>query len=967
MTINKVKLSKIFRLNVREIIFVFLAFALMVAAAFFSVGRIIQNRLLDRAKEMISTAEANVRAGLSEAETILLNTYHFVNDMLDNDASKQDILDYLIITTEWMRQRDQGLLGYYGIYGYIHGEFIDSMGLNPGIDYIPQSRPWYQTAIRSGFAIGYTTPYIDWRTGDTVVSAVRNIFDKDNRIVGILTSDIEISWLTKYVSYLAEDSGGYGLLINQNMTLIAHPDFEYVGYQLQDLGGSYDEITWILRSGGEVLARRIVDNNRNSNIVFFTRIFNGWYIGIVIPYHQFFRDLYTSALILIIFGFVLSVSLCYMLLRLSAAKMRADEENKSKSSFLASMSHEIRTPMNAITGMAELILRSELPDEARSYAQDIKQAGNNLISLINNILDISKIEAGKMEIIPADYLFSSLINDTVNIVNMRIGEKPIRFFTNIDCNIPNGLFGDESRLRQILLNLLSNAVKYTDEGYIGLYITIDRQDEKQVWLKFVITDTGKGIKPDDQVKLFNEFVQVDHIKNRGIEGTGLGLTITKKLCTAMGGDIAMESEYGKGSRFSVILPQGVMSNDPFAAVEKPDKKKVLIYEGREIYAKSIKWSLDNMGVFCAIVDNKNDFSEALHREKWFYIFSGYGLYDEIKQIMKDEIFCKENKPLLALMAEKGNEDFISNVRFLSLPVQSLSIANVLNGVADSKGFDESSGMVKYTYPGARLLIVDDLSTNLKVAEGLLMPYGAIIDTCLSGTAAIELVRKYNYDIIFMDHMMPDMDGIETVKIIRAWETGQMGFEISEGKRIPIIALTANAVAGMREMFLENGFNDFIAKPVDVSKLDEALNKWIPEEKRVKRNETANGNNGKKTPGQPEKKLIILADDDPAYLKQGINILSEKYRVATSPSAEKLFGILNAEKPSLILLDNSMSGINGFEITKKLKEKPETADIPVVFLAEDRDLQNISETEIYIFKPFDPSALITCVERTLQDK
>jgi len=811
-----------FRRNTVEIIFVFLAFALMAAAAYFSVGRIISNRLLDRAEEMINSAEANVRAGLSEAETILLNTYHIVNNMLEQNASKQEILDYLTTTTEWMRQRDNKLLGYYGIYGFIHGEFYDSMGLNPGSDYIPQSRPWYQTAIRSGTSVAYTTPYIDWRTGDTVVSAVRNLFDNYGRMIGILTIDVEISWLTEYVNSLAVASGGYGVLINQNMILTAHPDSSFIGLQLQEMGGEYDEIARILRTGGDVLAHRTKGNN--PAIVFFTRIFNGWYVGIVTPYHLFYKDLYTSALILIALGFVLSISLCYMLLRLSAAKMRADEESKSKSSFLASMSHEIRTPMNAITGMAELILRGELSHEARGYAQEIKHAGNNLISIINDILDISKIEAGKLEIVPVEYMFSSLINDTINIVRMRIGSKPIRFFTNIDCRIPAYLFGDEVRLRQMLLNLLSNAIKYTDKGHIGFYITVEKQSEKHLQLRFSVSDTGKGIKLDDQANLFNDFVRVDTTSNRSIEGTGLGLAITKRLCSAMGGDIFMESEYGSGSTFTMIIPQIIESPEPFAAVEEPKKKKVLVYERRVIYANSISWSLENMQVPYTMVTSRDEFAAALNREEWFYIFSGYGLYEEIKLVLEsDQLKTKwlnEKKPSLALLVEWGTEDFIPNVRFVSLPVQSLSIANVLNGKMDSKGYTESSSLIKYAYPGARLLVVDDLVTNLKVAEGLLLPYNAAVETCVNGAQAIELVKNNDYDLVFMDHMMPEMDGIETTGIIRASDNN-----------VPIVALTANAVVGMREMFLEKGFDDFLAKPIDVSKLDEILSKWIPAEKR----------------------------------------------------------------------------------------------------------------------------------------
>jgi signal transduction histidine kinase/CheY-like chemotaxis protein/HPt (histidine-containing phosphotransfer) domain-containing protein len=525
---------------------------------------------------------------------------------------------------------------------------------------------------------------------------------------------------------------------------------------------------------------------------------------------------------------------------LQKALEKTQAANLAKTNFLSSMSHEIRTPMNAIIGMAELLLRKNLPGDARSNAHDIKQAGANLLSIINDILDVSKIEAGKLEIIPVKYLLASLVNDTVNIIRIRFKEKPIRFFTNIDGKIPHALIGDEVRLRQILINLLSNAAKYTEKGQIGLSITIVKQENKQVWLKFSVTDTGKGIKPKDQEKLFDEFVQVDTKKNRNIEGTGLGLAIVKRLCLAMGGDISVESEYGKGSAFTVIFPQEIESETPFAAVEEPLKKKVLVYERRLVYAKSVCWSLENMGVPYDMVTTLDDCAAAMHREKWFYVFSGYGLYDKIKTVMEkpDAAFPGGKKPPLSLMTDWENEGYIPNVRFISLPVQSLSIANVLNGRADSQGYIDnsgSSGMVRFTFPGARLLIVDDIVTNLNVAEGLLAPYQAVIDTCLSGEAAIELVKRNDYDIVFMDHMMPEMDGIEATAAIRAWEK-----ETNLRKQMPIIALTANAVSGMREMFIAKGFNDFLAKPIDISKFDEMLDKWIPKEKR-KRKEKNEGN------------------------------------------------------------------------------------------------------------------------------
>ncbi|MCL2230699.1 MAG: ATP-binding protein [Treponema sp.] len=712
------KWSVILKRNFREVGFVFLAFALMTAAAFFSVGDILRSRLLDRAEEMISTAEANVKAGLFEAQTILQNNYHFIQGMMNQNASEREILDYLTNTTAWMRQREDGLLSYNGIYAYLNDKFVDSIQLNPGSDYMPQARPWYQTAVRSGVSVNYTTPYVDWLTGETVVSVVRNIFDSENRIIGILALDIDVNWLPEYVGSLSIDSNGYGILVNQNMTLMTHPDSTMIGQQLQSLGRSYDEIAKILLGGEDILAQKITNKAGREEIVFFTQIFNGWYIGIITPFYLFYKDLYVSAAILIFLGLLLSIALSSMLLRFSAAKLRADERNKIKSSFIASMSHEIRTPINAITGLAELLIRSDLPNKARGYAKDIKTAGNNLISIVNDILDFSKIESGKLQIVTVKYSLSSLINDAVNIISVRLAEKPIQFNVEVDENIPDNLIGDEIKLRQILINLLSNAVKYTEKGEINLSISVENRIERQIWLKLKISDTGIGIKHEDQIKLFGDFARLDVKKNRGIEGTGLGLAIVKRICDAMRGDVRAESEYGKGSVFTVIIPQVVESEE----------------------------------VLTPAFNQSNDSNES----------------------------------------------------------------------------GKNITVLKYTIPDVKILIVDDITTNLTVAEGLLSFYQAQIDTCLSGKKAIEMIKQKDYDLIFMDHMMPEMDGIEATEQIRAWERENRKGE----KTLPIVMLTANAISGMREMYLQKGSNDFLAKPIDINKMNEIIDRWIPAEKRL---------------------------------------------------------------------------------------------------------------------------------------
>jgi signal transduction histidine kinase len=284
-------------------------------------------------------------------------------------------------------------------------------------------------------------------------------------------------------------------------------------------------------------------------------------------------------------------------------KEKAETLARTKGDFLAKMSHEIRTPMNAIIGMAELALREDIPDSGREHVLTIKQAGTNLLSIINDVLDFSKIESGKLEIIPAEYLFSSLVNDVISIIRTKVIDLDILFVANIDSNIPNALFGDEIRVRQVFLNILSNAVKYTEKGFVSLTVKGTVINENTVGLAIEVTDSGRGIKQENIEKLFGDFVQIDMSSNRGIEGTGLGLAITRSIVKAMGGEISVASEYGKGSIFSVMLPQKIRSLQKLAFVQAPQDKSVLLYEQREIYSSSILRSLKNLGVSCAQVSS----------------------------------------------------------------------------------------------------------------------------------------------------------------------------------------------------------------------------------------------------------------------------------------------------------------------------------------------------------------------------
>ena len=479
----------------------------------------------------------------------------------------------------------------------------------------------------------------------------------------------------------------------------------------------------------------------------------GWFLGIVAPLSEspvsgFDRGILLIAAVGVLLNIVMAVVTSNFIKKpfeeIAALKEEAEANSRAKSGFLANMSHEIRTPLNAVVGLSELALTEERPGGGLSdKLEKIHSSGMTILSIVNDILDISKIEAGKFEILAAPYDVPSMINDVVAQNAVRIGDGPVRFVLDIDESLPARLVGDELRIKQIINNLLSNAFKYTEQGTVTLSLSCDREGYG-IRMTLRVGDTGCGIRPGDVGSLFADYTQLDVKTSRRVGGAGLGLSITKKFAEMMGGSVSVESEYGKGSVFTVAIRQRPV-DDAVIGAETAENLKRFRYS-----------------------DNKRSMI--------------------------------------------GRESGI-------------------------------------TLPYARVLVVDDNVTNLDIAKGVMKPYGMRIDCVTGGQKAVDAVRAGSpvYNAVFMDHMMPGMDGVEAARRIR-----EIGTAYAEN--LPIIALTANAIAGNEEMFLRNGFQAFIPKPIDLARLDEVIRNFVRDRKREGtpcRGEAPEGENSGKKGGDME--------------------------------------------------------------------------------------------------------------------
>lgn len=677
-------------------------------------------------ERIIKSGELSAQKSSEQIDSYLAAGIHTVeiacytlDNMIRDGRSNKEIKDFMNNQSVAVQNITDG--SSPGLYGCINGKYLDGTGWTPSKGYDPTTRPWYIDARASIGRVAVVDPYFDLDSRTVMIALSKTLCDAKS----VAAIDLSTDRLQSITEELASDEeADMEIIIDRKYQVIAHSANKgEIGrnYLQQGRGFGYALVEEMRASDQNYFS---LNYDKAEYIVYTTKVANDWICLSVFDATAAFEQLknmlfgtFLTAVLIILIQLFIMVRLnkkTQMAEVLNKKTERALAASEAKSSFLSNMSHEIRTPINAVLGMNEMVLRESTEANVLEYSESIRTAGHTLLGLVNDILDFSKIEAGKMEIIPVEYDISSLINDLVNMIQTKADGKGLLLKLEFDENIPKLLYGDEIRIKQVVTNILTNAVKYTEEGGVIFHIGYDRIPEEpdMVYLNFSVKDTGIGIKPEDMAKLFSKFDRIEEERNRKVEGTGLGMNITKCLLEMMGTSLEVDSVYGEGSDFHFKLKQKVTKWEPLGDYE---------------------------AAYRAAVSGRKKYKE------------------------------------------------------------------------------------KFVAPKATVLVVDDTPMNLTVFVSLLKTTKVQIDTAESGRSALELTREKKYDVIFLDHMMPEMDGIETLQNLRE-EKDNPNLET------PVICLTANAISGAREKYLAAGFDDYLTKPVEVDRLEEMLLHYLPDEK-----------------------------------------------------------------------------------------------------------------------------------------
>ena len=811
----------------------------MVVFSCFFTRDIVRSNLVRNAESVYSFARTQLESDLREPRVMLLGFSQTIRGMLLRGTSPDILSSYINDITDYFHLNGSRITSAVVTYGYfeIFDEpvFICSIGDMPD-DYEPRERPWYIAARADCGAIVETIPYRSALFEKTVIAFARCIHDEDDACIGVVGVNIYTEDIGRNVVEIALEQGGYGMLLSQDLELIAHTNTEFIGINAKDPTVPLVVFIDELMAGQDILERPMINWKGESTIAFFRQLDNGWYLGLLTPEKPFYQSLSNMAATLIILGVTFAMILIGILIHIDMARNKSDRESRHKSAFLANMSHEIRTPMNAIIGMTTIGKTSRDYDRKDYCFSKIEDASNHLLGVINDILDMSKIESNKFDLSPSEFDFEKMFQRAVNIVNFRVDEKRQNFTVYIDQTIPKMLFGDEQRIVQVITNLLGNAIKFTPEnGSINLDARFIEETNGLCTIQISVADTGIGITPEQQARVFSSFEQAESSTTRKYGGTGLGLAISKSIVERMGGNIWICSEIDKGTTFAFTIQvkrgytscQGLLSPD----VHLDNVRIMVVDDDKDILDYFMEISRE-FKVNCDTALSGEEAIRLVEQHGHYHIYFVDWKMPGMDGIQLTAELKAHNEPVksIVIMITAAEWTVIEKEareagvdKFLSKPLFPSHIADVINEALgiNHKQIKESQTNVNGVFVGRCILLTEDVEINREIVKALLEPTGIEIDCAENG---LEAVRMFNespgkYDLILMDVQMPEMDGYEATRRIRS--SG-----VPEAKVIPIIAITANVFREDVERCLEAGMDNHVGKPLDFNEVLDRLKMYI---------------------------------------------------------------------------------------------------------------------------------------------
>jgi len=827
---------------IAQLLFTAAAFFLMIISSNVFVRTIIRNNLVRNAENVIQIVQAQIENDLNNPKMNLTGIAQAVKTIMTRDDSADMLQDYFASMSAYFTSSESTIPSLDGIFGYFETlqggpVLMENFEWDLPQEFYPEERPWYQAAIDANGGIAETMSYSDMSNKGNILIYSLCVFDDNGNLIGIVGLRLKIDVIGESIVETAIDRDGWGMLISREFIVLAHPNELFVGMDSRHYTFPPSVYTPQMMRGENVSAGTMNDYLGNRSITFFRKLSNGWYVGLVTPEGPFYESLTRLAYTLGFLGAAFAAILMIILIRIDRAKNKSDRESRHKSAFLANMSHEIRTPMNAIIGMTTIGKTADNIERKDYCFSKIEDASNHLLGVINDILDMSKIEANKFDLAPVEFSFEKMLQRVVNVVNFRVDERHQKFTVHIDKKIPRFLIGDDHRIAQVITNLLGNAVKFTAEyGSIVLDTRFIGEENGICTLQISVSDTGIGLSEEQKSRIFMSFEQAESSTTRKYGGTGLGLAISRSIVEMMGGKIWVDSEVGKGSAFTFTIQvqrgaqihEGLLEPD----ISLKNVRVLAVDDDRDILDYFVEIA-EGFGLSCCDIAISGEEALGLVVRNGDYhvyfvdwkmpIMDGIQLAAELKKraTSKSVVIMISAAEWTSIESEavKAGVD-----KFLSKPLFPSDIMDVIKECMSlgREQMGEAHNNIDGIFAGRHILLVEDVDINREIVQALLEPTQLKIDCAENGAEAVRMFAEApgKYDIILMDVQMPEMDGYEATRQIRAMKN-------PAAKIVRIIAMTANVFRDDVERCLEAGMDNHIGKPVDFHEVVEKLRAYMP--------------------------------------------------------------------------------------------------------------------------------------------